>query len=66
MQMGRKQFPLTVPLSRQHPIELTREIKVDMKALGFTDYWEYFFNAEKVRKQKKEEEKKVKKRRWFF
>lgn len=69
MQMGRKvsfYSIFTVPISEQHPIEPSEAIKEDMKALGFSDFWEYFFNAEKVRKQKKEEEKKSKKRRWFF
>ena len=31
-----------------------------MRALGFNDFWEYYFSAEKFRKQKKEEEKKAK------
>ena len=68
MQMGRKlslYSILTVPISRQHPIEPSDYVKADMQALGFTDFWEYFFNAEKIRKQKKEEEKKAKKRRFF-
>lgn len=69
MQMDRKlslYSILTVPISKPYPIEPSGEIKEEMRALGFTDFWEYFFNAEKVRKQKKEEEKKAKKRRWFF
>lgn len=68
MQIGRKlslYSILTIPISKQHPIEPSEEIKEDMRALGFTDFWEYFFNAETVRKQKKEEEKKAKRRRWF-
>jgi len=67
MQMGRKLsfHSILIPISEQHPIEPSEHVKSDMQALGFNNFWEYFFNAEKVRKQKKEEEKKAKKRRWF-
>jgi hypothetical protein len=69
MQMGRKLSfydVLTTPISTKYPIEPSKAIKEDMQTLGFSDFWEYFFNAERVRKQKKEEEKKAKKKRWFF
>lgn len=68
MQMGRKLsfHSILIPISDQYPIEPSKAIIEDMRALGFNDFWEYFFNAEKVRNQKKEEEKRAKKRRWFL
>ena len=70
MQMGRRIafLGLSVPISTHYPIVDTvpEYAKEEMRELGFTDFWNYFFNAEKVKKQMKEEEKKAKKRRWFF
>jgi hypothetical protein len=46
-------------------------MKEEMRDLGFTDFWDYYFNAEKVRVQKKkekleQEKQKNKKRHWLF
>jgi len=71
LQMGRKInfLGLTIPISTHYPMvdTIPAYAKEEMRELGFKDFWDYFFNAEKVKKQKKEEEKKkAKKRRWFF
>lgn len=55
MQMSRKIafLGLTVPISTHHPIVDTVPVyvKEEMRELGFTDFWDYFFNAEKVKKE---------------
>ena len=66
MQMGRKEFPLTLPVMKQYPYEPPDEVKEEMPAYGFTDFWQYFYNVDKIKKQRQEEERKSKKKRWFF
>jgi hypothetical protein len=68
MQMDRRLSSyniLNVITSEQHPIEPSEAIKEDMRALGFTDFWEYYFNVDDVRRKKREEEKKAKKKKWL-
>jgi hypothetical protein len=69
MQIGRRLSSyniLNVITSEQHPIEPSEAIKEDMRALGFADFWEYYFNVDGARRQKKDEERKTKKRKWFL
>lgn len=69
-QMGRLTPKLiesgTIPVARMYPIQVPEKMKEDMVELGFKDFWEYFFNANKVRQQRKKEEEKSKKKRWPF
>lgn len=60
MQMGRAHaihLLLTIPQSTHYPIvdTITPKMKEEMLELGFIDFWDYYFNAEKVRVQKKKE-----------
>lgn len=75
MQMGRQhpiQILLTIPQSTHYPIAetISQKIKDEMRDLGFTDFWDYWFNGERTKalrkKEKMEEEKqKKKKKRWL-
>jgi len=60
MQMGRAHamhLLFTVPQCTHYPIvdTITPKMKEEMRDLGFTDFWDYYFNAEKVRAQKNKE-----------
>jgi hypothetical protein len=73
MQMGRVHplhyQSLTIPESSHYPIieTISPKIREEMRDLGFADFWDYFFNAGKVKAlRKKEKEKTEKKKHWLF
>jgi hypothetical protein len=71
MQMGRLHplhySGLSIPQSSHYPIIdlATPRIREEMRAFGFTDFWDYFFNINKAKASLKKENS-PKKKHWSF